>query len=349
MSLDHDVVVLDGALATELSRRGFELRAPLFAARALFDAPELVQAIHADYIRAGAQVITTDSFGLHPRTLAEAGIAERFDELVGRCVALIDAARRDAAIEDRNRKGWAKVRIAGSLPPLVREREAERGDEPSELRVHEQRRLAKALVDAGVDLLLSETHIGLDTIDIALEAVAPLEVPVWLGVVAGLPTTDSTFPLADLPPGLPPSAIATQRPDGSRLLGGETFQALIRRIDRAPRLDALLINCTQIDAVPAALEALHAAVAKSSRPDLPLGLYPHLGKRSWDGTWIEQIIESEAFAEQMHAWLRARPDFALAGACCGSTPQYIAALARWLQADDAARSRSFVRLAELVP
>lgn len=48
-------------MGTELARRGFELRAPLFASRALVDAPELVTEVHKDYLRAGADVITTNT------------------------------------------------------------------------------------------------------------------------------------------------------------------------------------------------------------------------------------------------------------------------------------------------
>lgn len=317
-------LLLDGAMGTELVRRGFSLEAPLFSARALLDAPELVEQIHADFIRAGAQIITTNSFALHLHTLARAGLAEHARALVERSVLTIDRARQRCAEQDPKREqGWAKIRIAGSLPPT-------RGIEPRELAIAEQRTLASMLVAAGVDLLLLETHTSTAEVEISLEAVAGIDLPIWLSVVAGAPTAT--------------------RPDGSRLLGGESFDALLACVGQA-KLDALLINCTQIDAVPAALRALESARSRVGAPidAIPLGLYPHLGRPSWDGTWHERFLEPDIYAGQIQAWILAHPAFELAGACCGSTPDYIAALRCLVQPDEDARDRAFVRLATLVP
>lgn len=319
------VVLLDGAMGTELARRGFALEPPLFAAAALLDAPERVEQIHSEYIRAGAQVITTNSFGLHMHTLARAGVAERASELVERSVIAIERARRAAAADDPSRvEGWAKIRVAGSLPPV-------RMAGPRALKIAEQRVLAGALVAAGVDLLLLETHTSVDEVAVSLAAVAELDAPVWLSVVAGAPT-------------------GTGRPDGSRLLGGDEFTALIEALGSA-RVDALLINCTQIDAVPAAMRSLVAARAQGGEgvASLPLGLYPHLGRASWDGTWHDRFLEPEVYAGQIAAWLAGQRDFVIAGACCGSSPDDIAALRRVVQGEPEARERAFMRLAAMVP
>src|SRR3954465_13494091 len=71
------VVMLDGALATELERRGADLRDPLWSARILLEQPELIRAVHLDYFRAGADVATTASYqatlpGLMQRGLSAA-------------------------------------------------------------------------------------------------------------------------------------------------------------------------------------------------------------------------------------------------------------------------------------
>lgn len=318
-------ILLDGAMGTELARRGFALTPPLFSARALLEAPELVEQIHADYIRAGAQVITTNSFGLHMHTLASAGLTARAHELIERSVITIERARQLTASEDPKREhGWAKIRIAGSLPP------SHPVPETRELAVAEQRSLAAELIEAGVDLLLLETHTTIAEVATSLEAVAEFDLPIWLSVVAGVP--------------------GSPRPDGSRLLGGDSFDALIDHVNQA-KLDALLINCTQIDAVPAALRALESARTRAGgRADaIPLGLYPHLGRRSWDGTWHDRFLEPDVYAAQIQAWIRDRPAFELVGACCGSTPEFIAGLQNRLQPDRDARERAFVRLASLVP
>jgi homocysteine S-methyltransferase len=307
-------VLLDGAMATELAERGFELRPPLFSARALLDAPMLVEAIHADYLAAGAQVLTTNSFGLHAATLASVGLAQRHEQLVRLAVVLAEAMRLDAR---------SSARIAGSISPRPN------ASDPPELARAEYRHVAELLVDSGADLILLETFTQLAEIRLALEGLAGLDVPVWLAVVAGVPVAGS------------------RRPDGTRLLGGAEFSALgeLLRDPSVLEPDVLLLNCTQIDAVPAALDAMLGGID----PKIPLGLYPHLGKHRYDGVWIDRIVEPDVFAEQILAWMQSRPRFVVAGACCGSRPAYIEALQRWLQPDAQAREQAFVRLAQLIP
>ncbi|HEU4725238.1 MAG TPA: homocysteine S-methyltransferase family protein, partial [Candidatus Eisenbacteria bacterium] len=57
-----ETILLDGAMGTELDRRGVATPLPLWSAQALIDAPEVVRAIHEDYLRAGADVITANTF-----------------------------------------------------------------------------------------------------------------------------------------------------------------------------------------------------------------------------------------------------------------------------------------------
>src|ERR1700730_4817040 len=56
------LVILDGALATELERRGADLRDPLWSAKLLIEQPGLIRAVHLDYFKAGADVATTATY-----------------------------------------------------------------------------------------------------------------------------------------------------------------------------------------------------------------------------------------------------------------------------------------------
>ncbi|MFL5805511.1 MAG: homocysteine S-methyltransferase family protein, partial [Roseiflexaceae bacterium] len=58
----YPAVVLDGALATELERRGCDLRDPLWSARVLIEAPDLIRQVHDAYFAAGADVAITASY-----------------------------------------------------------------------------------------------------------------------------------------------------------------------------------------------------------------------------------------------------------------------------------------------
>jgi homocysteine S-methyltransferase len=86
-------LVLDGATGTELERRGVATRLPLWSAAALDTHPEVVAAIHADYVAAGADVLTANTFRTQRRSLAHAGWEGRARELTRRAVSLA----RDAA------------------------------------------------------------------------------------------------------------------------------------------------------------------------------------------------------------------------------------------------------------
>src|SRR3954466_6896753 len=75
------VIILDGALATELERRGADLRDPLWSAKLLLDDPDLIRQVHLDYFEAGAQIATTASYqatipGLMQRGLSQVQAAE---------------------------------------------------------------------------------------------------------------------------------------------------------------------------------------------------------------------------------------------------------------------------------
>src|SRR5665213_3934177 len=56
------VMILDGALATELERRGADLHDPLWSARLLLEQPDLIRAVHRDYFEAGADIATTATY-----------------------------------------------------------------------------------------------------------------------------------------------------------------------------------------------------------------------------------------------------------------------------------------------
>src|SRR3981081_2401315 len=77
----NNVVILDGALATELERRGADLRDPLWSAKMLLENPDLIRQVHHDYFTAGADVATTASYqatipGLLQRDLTPAQAAD---------------------------------------------------------------------------------------------------------------------------------------------------------------------------------------------------------------------------------------------------------------------------------
>src|SRR5262249_13400928 len=96
------VLLLDGGTGSELRRRGFALDADVWSALAPLTHYELLRAIHADYIEAGADVITANTFATNRFVLEAGGHASDFALINGRALAAArdarDAAERDVAI-----------------------------------------------------------------------------------------------------------------------------------------------------------------------------------------------------------------------------------------------------------
>jgi len=183
-------VVLDGALGTELERRGVRSDLPLWSTWALLEVPEAVESIHREYLRAGAEVITANTFRTQRRTLARAdvpGLEARAAALVELAVSL---ARR--AIADASRPTW----IAGSAPPLE---DCYRPDlaPPSAEAWREHCEHAANLLRAGVDVIAVETHNTIAEASLAARAAAQTGLPFWVSFVcAGGPRLISGDPLS---------------------------------------------------------------------------------------------------------------------------------------------------------
>src|SRR5213594_3714774 len=109
-------VLLDGAVGTELARRGVDTTLPLWSARALFDDAglETLVRIHEDYARAGAEILVTNTFRTTPRALGRAGRGDSWRDANRRAV---ESARAGAAERDHDRPGGVCL-VAGGIAPL---------------------------------------------------------------------------------------------------------------------------------------------------------------------------------------------------------------------------------------
>lgn len=139
--------VLDGATGTELERRGIPTTLPLWSARALWEAPDTIQAIHADYARAGVDFLTANTFRTQRRTLARGGRGEDAAALTRLAVELAHAGGQAAA---------RAPCVLGSAPTLEDCYRPEDVPDPEALE-REHAAHARHLADAGVDAILVET------------------------------------------------------------------------------------------------------------------------------------------------------------------------------------------------
>ena len=150
LSQPHQLI-LDGATGTELNRRGVDTGLPLWSANALMNDRDakILQQIHEDYLRAGADIITTNTFRTHRRALAPSGNADRALELTRRAVDIARAAITNVPSDKPHF-------IAGSISTLEDCYRPDLVPPDDELRAEHSERIHH-LVECGVDLILIET------------------------------------------------------------------------------------------------------------------------------------------------------------------------------------------------
>ncbi|MBL9167396.1 MAG: homocysteine S-methyltransferase family protein [Verrucomicrobiales bacterium] len=145
--VNSGLLLLDGATGTELNRRGVDTDLPMWSANALTtDAGvDVLRQIHLDYLNAGADILTANTFRTHRRALIGQGHAAR--ELTRRAVATAQEAVVQSGLP---------AQVAGSVAPLE---DCYRPDlvPPDDECCAEHSERIRDLVDAGVDLLLIET------------------------------------------------------------------------------------------------------------------------------------------------------------------------------------------------
>ncbi|KAF3006767.1 hypothetical protein E8E13_010089 [Curvularia kusanoi] len=117
-------LILDGGMSRELMRLNAPFRQPEWSALALIEAPHLVKQVHHDFIAAGADIITTNSYALVPFHIGE----ERFWKQGAELAALAGRLAREAADAETTAIG-RKILVAGSLPPIFGSYEPQKFDE----------------------------------------------------------------------------------------------------------------------------------------------------------------------------------------------------------------------------
>lgn len=296
------VLILDGALATELERRGCDLRDPLWSAKILHEAPELIRQIHLDYFRAGANIAITASYQATVEGFRRRGFnLEESLDLLRRSVRLAQEARDAFWREPGNRTHRVRPLVAASVGPYGAfladgsEYRGHYGLSETELMAFHRPRLA-TLLAAGPDLLACETLPSL----VEAQALARL--------------------LAEFPEAS--AWISFSARDGAHICDGTSLAECVARLEDCPQIVAIGVNCTAPRYIPALLQSVRAAT------DKPVVVYPNSGETynatrcCWEGTATRAEFAAEA--ARWHA-----SGARLIGGCCRTTPDYIAALARW--------------------
>jgi S-methylmethionine-dependent homocysteine/selenocysteine methylase len=286
-------LLLDGGMGRELRFRGVEILDTIWSANALLTAPDVVRDVHRDYIAAGAEVITTNSYGVIRDDLAKEGVEHRFAELNLLACELAEEARRQAG---------RPVRIAGSLPPL---RGSYRADLVGPFDEIYPRYVEQADVLAPrVDLLLCETMASAAEGYAAALAATRTGKPVWV-------------------------AYTLHEDRSGRLRSGETVAEAVAALAGLP-IEGILANCCAPESITAAMPALVATgvsiVGAYANTFTPVPQTWTLdGSEETDGLiGLRDDLDPEPYARHAERWLELGAN--AIGGCCGTRPAHIARL-----------------------
>jgi S-methylmethionine-dependent homocysteine/selenocysteine methylase len=286
-------VLLDGGMGRELRFRGVEILDTIWAANGLLVAPDIVRQIHIDFIDAGADVITANTYGLIRADLAKEGIEKRFAELNKLACTL--------ALEARETAGRS-VLIAGALPPL---RGSYRPDLVGDFEELEPLYREQAeLLAWHVDILICETMSSAAEGKAAAQAACHTGKPVWV-------------------------AWTLHEDRSGRLRSGETISEAYTALGDLP-VSGVLANCCAPESITKAIPTLAetgvqymGGYANTFQP-VPQE-WKLNGDSQTDGTLkLRQDLDPEGYAVHVARWLK--KGATVVGGCCGTRPAHIARL-----------------------
>lgn len=281
-------VRLDGGVATELEHAGIRMTAPWWTSAALVneDKRRVLRSVHAEYLRAGAQLVTANTFRCNPRALRGVGLDRAgFAWMVQAAVGVARAARNEA--------GDGRTPIAGSIAPVEDSHRPDLVPSDDELRA-EHAWLATEMLRAGVDLVLIETMNTAREARIALEAVLAAGGRAWVSFACA---------------------------DGGRLLSGEPLADAARAVE-ADGAEAVLVNCTPLAQTERCLRELADACGGpiGAYPNVE----DRSAAATHDGP-LPAAVAPDEFGDTLRRW-HDELGATLLGGCCGTRPAHIAAL-----------------------
>ena len=278
-------IVLDGALATELERRGVDLRDPLWSAKCLIESPRTIRAVHMDYFRAGADVATTATYQATFEGFERRGIGREQAERLMRDAVAIAADARDEFWADPSNRESRRRPYGAMLADGSEYRGGYLASDAELARFHRPR--LEILASSGADLIACET----------------------------LPCLREAMVLARLLQEFPAVSawISFSCIDGSRNSQGEPISECAAALRGHDQIAALGVNCTAPAYVTELLERMHG------QADKPLLAYPNSGEAydALEKRWVGHA-QCRRISDAVGDWYRAGAR--LIGGCCRSTP-----------------------------
>lgn len=291
-------VILDGGMGRELQRVGAPFRQPEWSAQALIEAPHYVSQVHRNFIKAGAEIITTNTYALVPFHLGQ----QRFNEHGPELIKLAARLARECADDNSG------VLVAGCLPPVLG------SYRPDLFSVEHAKPLLEIQIknqQSDVDIWLAETISSISEALMIKDCTRITDKPTWIA-----------FTVKD--------EISSE----SMLRSGELVYDAVSQI-AGQHVSAILFNCSCVERMEGALIAAKQALLDQGIADnVQLGVYAnnfppiedlHQANINSGVSRIREDISEDKYTEFAASWLNAGAS--IVGGCCGVSPPYIKKLA----------------------
>lgn len=283
-------IVLDGGTGTDIQARGVPMAGETWCAEANLSHPDVVRSVHEDYIKAGAEIITANTYPTSPLLFNALGRDE-------------DMVRIDKeAVRIAREAAQGRVPVAGSFSVM---RPMEQGVDrvkayrewPEKEARALMKRKAESMADAGCDLIMMEMMRDYGYSLWATEAAVATGLPVWIGISTE-PRDDGTL-------------TGFARPD-------QPLDKVVAALAEAGG-DVISIMHTLPNHIDEALKIVRQSWQG------PLGAYPESGFFKMPDWQFVDIIEPDALVTYARQWQSAGAS--IFGGCCGTNPHHIKALA----------------------
>ena len=302
---NKEVIVLDGATGSEIARLGAEMNSSAWCGVANKTHPDIVREVHEEYIRAGADVVTANTFSTSRHILASAGLADETVSINTRAVELAREAVHNVSPE-------RPIAVAGSMSTMRAWIPGTVSPDPRFLPTPEEefnnyQEVAHTLAKSGVDLILMEMMSDIARSSLAISAAMETGLPVWIGTSCTLSDDGSV------------SAWNQHSEEPATRLSPDHLRAEDKSYDTL--IEAMLPFQPQVMGVMhSTLETTNAGLQTLYEHwQGPIMAYPETSSEVRKG--ISEQVEPSSFASHCHDWVDSGVQ--IIGGCCGTTIEHI--------------------------
>ena len=284
------ITLIDGGMGQELIHRSKIKPDGLWGARVMLDNYELVVDLHRDFIEAGAEAITINSYSITPQKLKRHNLEDMFVTLQNSAIKAANEAIKSSETDK-------KIKLLGCLPPLVMSYKTSLGMEKEEAKDTYKRIID--LQEPFIDIFCCETVCSIEEANIVTEIVLKSDKKVWL-------------------------SFCVKEEDGTMLRSGEHLEDALKEFDNS-KIAAFLINCAPPEAIHSSVKIMKSF----SKPfgALPNGFETVNFLNETNDVSIlkkRKDFNIDKFVEDILRFIK--NNASIVGGCCEVSPEYINAV-----------------------